>query len=296
MSTQKKITVAVLGCGVIGLSWVKGFVESNHDVQVWDPDTKVKDTIESLSKNYPNVKLSFYEDVRDAVLNADFIQENAPESITIKQELYRDISDAIGENTILASSTSTLKASDFQMGLHYADRILVGHPFNPPHLLPLVEVVGGLQTSQKTISQAMEFYKSIGKKPIRLNVEKKGHLANRLQAAVWREAVDAVLSGQASVEDVDTAITAALGPRWAVMGPFETFHMGGGEGGLEHFLEHLGDAFEDLWDDANRPVVSREDKKNLISQIQTKLEGKSIKELSNKRDENLKNILSVIKR
>jgi len=295
MSIQNKITVAVLGCGVIGISWVKGFLEANHDVQVWDPDIKVKHTIESLSKNYPNVKLSFHEDVRDAVLNADFIQENAPESITIKQELYQNISDTIGENTILASSTSTLKASDFQMGLHFADRILVGHPFNPPHLLPLVEVVGGLQTSNKTITQAMEFYKSMGKKPIQLNIEKKGHLANRLQAAVWREAVDAVLSGQASVEDVDTAITAALGPRWAVMGPFETFHMGGGEGGLEHFLEHLGDAFEDLWDDANRPIVTSEFKQKLISEVTQSLKGQSNVELTNKRDQKLKAILSVIK-
>ncbi|NQY92660.1 MAG: 3-hydroxyacyl-CoA dehydrogenase [Campylobacteraceae bacterium] len=294
MHTNKKQIVAVLGCGVIGLSWVRAFLESNHDVQVWDPDIRIKDKLELLSKDFPKVNLSFFENVKDAVLNADFIQENAPESITIKQELYRNISDTIGENTILASSTSTLKASDFQMGLHYADRILVGHPFNPPHLLPLVEVVGGLQTSDKTITQAMEFYKSIGKKPIRLNIEKKGHLANRLQAAVWREAVDAVLSGQASVEDVDTAITAALGPRWAVMGPFETFHMGGGEGGLEHFLEHLGDAFEDLWDDANRPVVTSEFKQKLISEVTQSLKGQSNAELTNKRDEKLKAILSVI--
>ena len=295
MSSQKKLTVAVLGCGVIGLSWVKGFLESNHDVQVWDPDTKVKHTIKSLSKNYPDLKLSFYEQASDAVLNVDFIQENAPESIKIKQKLYQDISECIGEDTILASSTSTLKATDLQMGLSFANRIVIGHPFNPPHLLPLVEVVGGIQTSNETINQTMEFYKSIGKKPIQLNIEKKGHLANRLQAAVWREAVDAVLSGQASVEDVDLAITAALGPRWAVMGPFETFHMGGGEGGLKHFWEHLGDAFEDLWDDANRPIVTAKDKKNLISQIQKKLEGKTIQDLSNKRDENLKHILSVIK-
>jgi len=295
MNTQKKFTVAVLGCGVIGLSWVKGFLQANNDVQVWDPNSKVKHTIENLSKDYPTLNLSFYEKASEAVLNADFIQENAPESIEIKQELYRDISNTIGENTILASSTSTIKATDLQRGLSFANKVVIGHPFNPPHLLPLVEVVGGIQTSEETVAKTMEFYKSIGKKPIQLNIEKKGHLANRLQAAVWREAVDAVLSGQASVEDVDTAITAALGPRWAAMGPFETFHMGGGEGGLEHFLEHLGDAFEDLWDDANRPVVSNEDKKNLISQIQTKLEGKSIQELSNKRDENLKNILSVIK-
>jgi len=295
MNTQKKFTVAVLGCGVIGLSWVKGFLEANHNVQVWDPNTKVKHTIESLSKNYPDLKLSFYEQASDAVLNVDFIQENAPESIKVKQKLYQDISECIGEDTILASSTSTIKATDLQMGLSFANRIVIGHPFNPPHLLPLVEVVGGIQTSNETINQTMEFYKSIGKKPIQLNIEKKGHLANRLQAAVWREAVDAVLSGQASVEDVDLAITAALGPRWAVMGPFETFHMGGGEGGLKHFLEHLGDAFEDLWDDANRPIVSQKDKENLISQIEKKLEGKSIQDLSNKRDENLKEILSVIK-
>jgi len=296
MNTQKKFTVAVLGCGVIGLSWVKGFLEANHDVQVWDPNSKVKHTIENLSKDYPTLNLSFYEKASEAVLNADFIQENAPESLEIKQKLYEDIANAIGENTILASSTSTIKATDLQRGLCFASKVVIGHPFNPPHLLPLVEVVGGIQTSEETVAKTMEFYKSIGKKPIQLNIEKKGHLANRLQAAVWREAVDAVISGQASVEDVDTAITAALGPRWAVMGPFETFHMGGGEGGLKHFLEHLGDAFEDLWDDANRPVVSNEDKKNLIAQIETKLEGKSIQELSSKRDENLKNILSVIKK
>ncbi|RDX33964.1 3-hydroxyacyl-CoA dehydrogenase [Arcobacter sp. HD9-500m-PIT-SAG02] len=285
MSSQKKFAVAVLGCGVIGLSWVRAFLEANHDVQVWDPDIQVKDKLEILSKAFPKVNANFFEKAEDAVLNADFIQENAPESITIKQKLYKDISDAIGKNTILASSTSTLKASDFQMGLHYAERILVGHPFNPPHLLPLVEVVGGIQTSDETIRKAMEFYKSIDKKPIQLNIEKKGHLANRLQAAVWREAVDAVLSGQASVEDVDTAITAALGPRWATMGPFKTFHMGGGEGGLAYFLEHLGDVFEDLWDDSNRPIVTPEFKEKLISEVTRSLKGQSNAELTNKRDE-----------
>ena len=295
MSISKKQIIAVLGCGVIGFSWVKGFLAAGFEVQVWDPDTEVENRLTALKKEYPDAKLHFYHKIEEAVTNADFIQENAPETLSIKQELYNKIAPFMGEDTILASSTSTFKASLLQESLLFASRLVIGHPFNPPHLLPLVEVVGGKLTSTETIEKTMQFYKRIGKKPIQLNVEKKGHLANRLQAAVWREAVDAVLSGQASVEDVDTAITAALGPRWAVMGPFETFHMGGGEGGLKHFMEHLGDAFEDLWDDANRPKVNQEDKENLISQIEKKLQGQSIQTLSEKRDENLKGILGVIK-
>jgi len=294
MNDKQKNTVAVLGCGVIGLSWVKGFLEAAHDVQVWDPNIKVKQSLDLLRKEYPNVKLTFYSNVEDAVMGADIIQENAPESITIKHELYKKITKSVGINTILASSTSTLQPSKLQEGIEYADRILVGHPFNPPHLLPLVEVIGGTLTSEKSISKAMQFYKSIGKQPILLNIERSGHLANRLQAAIWREAVDAVISGQASVEDVDLAITAALGPRWAVMGPFETFHLGGGTGGLKHFLEHLGDAFEDLWDDAKRPQVTPEFKEKLICEVEKNMAGKTPEQLAINRDKKLEAILSVL--
>lgn len=151
-----------------------------------------------------------------------------------KRELYARLDPILPADTVLASSTSGLIMSEMQAGLGSASRFVVGHPFNPPHLIPLVEVVGGRETAPETIAWCLEFYGHIGKRPIHIRKEAPGHLANRLQAALWREAVSAVVSGLALGEDVDTAISAGPGLRWAVMGPHMTFHLGGGEGGITH--------------------------------------------------------------
>ena len=286
-------SVAVLGCGVIGCSWAEAFLSAGLQVKAWDPDQGVMSRLKKLQSAYPGIALIYCETPEEAVARAEFVQESGPESLALKHSLYQRIAPMVEVDCIVASSTSTLPPSQLQKGSAFADRIVIGHPFNPPHLLPLVEVVGGTKTTDQTIQRAMAFYQSIGKQPIHLRTERPGHLANRLQAAVWREAIDAVASGQCTVADVDLAITAALGPRWAVMGPFKTFHLGGGSEGLGHFFEHLGDAFELLWDDAKRPQVTDKLKQQLITEAQQLTVGRSYSELTGERDKQLQAVLNA---
>lgn len=290
---NQSTVVAVLGCGVIGLSWVETFLRAGFKVNVWDPQVDLAKTLANLQQQYPDNPPYLCTSARAAVTSAAFIQESGPESLTLKQKLYADIAPAMDNRGVLASSTSTLQPSQLQEGSTFADRILVGHPFNPPHILPLVEVVGGPLTATESLHRAMEFYRELGKQPIQLHCERTGHLANRLQAAVWREAIDAVACGQCSAADVDLAMTASLGPRWAVMGPFQTFHLGGGDGGLAHFFDHLGDAFEGLWDDAHRPEVTETLKQQLIHAMIERNQNQSTAGLIERRDQSLQAILAA---
>lgn len=283
-----EIATAVLGCGVIGASWVTAFRAAGQAVRLWDPNTAAAHAVATRHGN----RVTVLDSPEAAAEGAAFVQENGPEDIAVKRELFRRIGASLGPHALVASSTSTLQASELQDGLEYADRLLVGHPFNPPHILPLVEVVGGAATAEWAIEKAMRFYAALGKHPIRLRVERPGHLANRLQAALWREAVDAVASGQASVADVDAAVTLALGPRWAVTGPFATFVLGGGEGGLAHFLEHLGAPFEALWDDAQRPQMTAAFQRRLVAEA-TAEPGGSLRVDEQERDRRLRQILSI---
>ncbi len=286
-------TVAVLGAGVIGSSWIEAFLTQGLKVRGWDPNPDLKRRLTPLTQRYGEA-LEILSSPDEAVRNAGFVQESGPEDLETKRALFAAIAPHLGAAALVASSTSTLQPSALQQDCAFADRILVGHPFNPPHILPLVEVVGGAKTSEVAIEAAMTFYRAIGKHPIRLHRERPGHLANRLQAALWREAVDAVACGQASVEDVDAAVTLALGPRWAAMGPFATFHMGGGQDGLAHFLAHLGPAFEMLWDDANRPKVTEALKRKLLEGVSESLGGRSTHDLSAFRDRKLRAVLSLM--
>ncbi len=260
-------TVAVLGCGVIGRSWAKLFLTHGYTVKIWDPAPNLHDQLSIYFGDDLFQRMILSDSPEKAVSGAFFVQESGPENPLKKHALYQGIASTLDENCIVASSTSTIQPSVLQRDIAFADRVLVGHPFNPPHLLPLVEVIGGELTSLETVNKALAFYRSLNKTAIHLKTERPGHLANRLQAAVWREAVDAVATGQATVEDVDLAMKASLGPRWAVMGPFETFHLGGGEGGLEHFFDHLGGAFEALWDDAKRPNVTEKLKQEICQAL-----------------------------
>lgn len=281
-------TTAVLGCGVIGGSWVTAFRAAGQAVRLWDPDTAAAHAVAARHGD----RVTVLDSPEAAVEGAAFVQENGPEDIAVKRELFWRIGTTLGPHALVASSTSTLQASELQDGLEYADRLLVGHPFNPPHILPLVEVVGGAATAEWALETAMRFYAALGKHPIRLRVERPGHLANRLQAALWREAVDAVASGQASVADVDAAVTLALGPRWALTGPFATFALGGGGGGLAHFLEHLGAPFETLWDDARRPQMTASFKRRLVAEAAAE-PGGSLRIDAHERDRRLRHILSI---
>jgi carnitine 3-dehydrogenase len=291
-SQTAETTAAVLGCGVIGSSWIEAFLARGIRVRAWDPRPGFDAQLGPDVERYRGL-LTVLQSPAEAALGASFIQENGPEDLETKRALLAAITPALHENAVVASSSSTLQPTAIQRGSTIAAQVLVGHPFNPPHILPLVEVVGGVDTSQAAITAAMIFYRSIGKHPIRLRRERPGHLANRLQAALWREAVDAVRSGQASVADVDAAVTLALGPRWALMGPFATFHLGGGTGGLAHFLDHLGPAFEALWDDAHRPQMTEELRKEILRGVSDTIGDRSRDELSQVRDRKLRAVLSI---
>jgi 3-hydroxyacyl-CoA dehydrogenase len=281
-------TTAVLGCGVIGSSWVTAFHAGGHKVRVWDPDPAAA---ARAAQGLDAVTLC--DTPEQAAEGADFVQENGPENLAAKRDLCARIGRLLETEAVIASSTSTLRASDIQLGLDCAERVIVGHPFNPPHVIPLVEVVGGAASAEWAIDKAMRFYAALGKHPIRLRTERPGHLANRLQAALWREAVDAVACGQACVADVDAAVTLALGPRWALTGPYATFAIGGGEGGLAHFLEHLGAPFEALWDDARRPAMTAALTQTLVEGVARELDGSLLIQNRQEREERLRRIIAI---
>ncbi len=289
--------VAVIGAGTIGASWAALFLSRGMQVAVSDPDpaaqAQVRAYIEGawpaldrlgLSPAADPGKWSFHADPREAAAGAALVQENGPERADVKRAIFAALEEVIGDDTIVASSTSGLIMSDLQQGLRLPGRFAIGHPFNPPHLIPLVEVVGGKATDEAVIARLMAFYAALGKRPIRLHREVPGHLANRLQAALWREAVHAVASGLASVSDVDTAIAQGPGLRWAIFGPNMIFDLAGGAGGMAHFLDHIGPAMEGWWADLGAPALTPEVRAQLIAGAQEARQGRSGAELAQERD------------
>lgn len=310
MSAKGAIAVkraAVLGAGTIGASWTAWFLSRGIAVDVWDPRAEAADYVRRyVADAWPAMARlgmaaaaspdawRFHASAEEAVAGAEFVQENAPERMAVKRELYARLDDALPAETILASSTSGLIMSEMQAGLKSAARFAVGHPFNPPHLIPLVEVVGGRDTAPETVQWCLQFYAHIGKKPIWIRKEAAGHLANRLQAALWREAVSAVVSGLASVEDVDTAISAGPGLRWAAMGPHMTFHLGGGEGGMTHMLDQFRPAFEAWWATMTTPELTDAVCQQIIAGVAAEARGRSIAELAADRDAVLLPLLELV--
>src|SRR5580765_7081773 len=253
MSYNKPIRrIAIVGAGVIGASWAAEYLARGFDVITTDPgpnaeanlrkyiDEAWKDlTNIGLSKGASRDRLTFTTDMKEALSKADFVQENGPERPDFKMKLFADMDDAAPLDSIIASSSSGITPSVMQSKSKHPERILVGHPFNPPHIIPLVEVVGGTKTSPDAIQQAIAFYASIGKKPIKLNKELPGHVGNRLQAALYKEIMFLIQDGVLSVSDADDAVSYGPGLRWGVMGPSLQWHLGGGSGGIKHFMEHL---------------------------------------------------------
>ncbi len=259
--TEFKHTAA-LGAGVIGASWTALFLASGRSVAVYDPQDKaekaVRDYVETawptleelgLVKDGNPDAVTFHKSASDAVAGARFVQESVPEQLPLKHALFAEIEPALDDDATVASSASGLTLSELQGGWKNPSRLVLGHPFNPPHLIPLVEVMGNDKTAAGTVEAAERFYQAVGKVTIRVNREVPGHVANRLQAAIWREAIHLVKEGVASVEDVDKAVWAGPGLRWAAMGPTMLFHLGAGEGGLASFCERYTDSFNRWWDD-----------------------------------------------
>ncbi len=300
---------AILGAGTIGASWAAWFLSRGIEVQVWDPRPEAEVYVRTyVAEAWPAMSRlgmlagaspdtwRFCATAEDAVTGVDFVQENAPERLPLKRELFARIDSVLRDDTVLASSTSGLIMSEMQAGFRSAARFAVGHPFNPPHLIPLVEVVAGRETAPETVDWCLAFYRHIGKKPIHIRKEAAGHLANRLQAALWREAVSAVVTGLASVEDVDTAISAGPGLRWATMGPHMTFHLGGGEGGIEHMLAQFRPAFKSWWATMSTPQLSDDTCRQIIEGVKSEANGRSIAELAAQRDAVLLPLLELVAR
>ncbi len=298
--------VAVLGTGTIGASWAAYFLARGLSVAASDPAPHAEGflrhfieqawpTLErlGLAQGADPTRLAFNPDPVRAVEGAGWVQENGPERIDLKVALFEQVSAGLPPDAIIASSSSTLLPTAMQARARHPERVLLGHPFNPPHLIPLVEVCGGAQTSPEAIERAMRFYASIGKHPIRLNKEMPGHVSNRLQAAVWREAAYLVEQGVVSVADVDAAISQGPGLRWALMGPILTFHLGGGAGGLRYLMDHIG--VDNLWPALGTPDMTPAFEQALIDGVMDEAGGRPVADLARERDAKLVAILEGLR-
>lgn len=302
---QNETRVAVVGTGVIGASWAALFLAHGFPVDAWDPALDAETTLRAyLDQFLPNVaaegiipeqlqaRLLFHESVEQAVEKAAFVQENGPENLAMKRALFARIDAALVPDAVIASSSSTLMPSDIQDACARPGRVLVGHPFNPPHLIPLVEVVAGKLTQPWATERAMMFYRQVGKQPIHIKREVRGHVANRLQAALWQEALHLVREGVVDVRDVDAAITAGPGLRWSCIGPITGLHLSGGEGGIAALFEKpLWGAVEQIWQELGRVTVDAALSQRVAGQVEAALAGTSLTELGHQRDEMLQLVL-----
>jgi ketoreductase RED1 len=258
--------VTVIGAGVIGISWTALFLAHGLEVRVNDPDPAVEDRVRAgidqiaatlgelgLPTERLAARLEFEADLERAVETADVVQENGPEDLAFKRELWARVGRVVAPTALLLSSTSGHPATTQATDMVDPSRLLVGHPFNPPHLVPLVEVVPGERTDPAAVEDAVAFYTALGKRPLVVRREMPGFVANRLQSALFQESVHLVAEGVVSMEDLDSIVTSSIGLRWAAAGPFLTFHLGGGPGGLPHFLAHLGPGLEARWKSLGHP-------------------------------------------
>ena len=294
-------TVGIVGSGVIGASWSALFLAAGYDVINYDPDpdnaSKTEAYIDQAwgsltdlglisEKSSPN-RIRYVDRVADAAEGAQFIQESVPERIEIKHDTYRLLEPALEDGAIVATSSSGLLIKDMQAAWQDPSRFILGHPFNPPHLIPLVELLGNEKTAPDVLDIAAKFYEDCGKETIHVLKEVPAHVANRLQAALWREAISLVAEGVASVEDVDKAVTAGPGLRWSVMGPHMLFSLGSGGGGIGTFCERFGPSFKTWWQTMGSPELTPEVIAMLEQGIAEEEKGRDFKALSEERDRKL---------
>jgi 3-hydroxyacyl-CoA dehydrogenase len=297
--------VVIVGTGVIGASWAAYYLSRGFNVIATDPAPNaeaglrkyVDEAWKTLSKNglSPDAsrdRLSFEPKMAQALSKADFVQENAPERPDFKMKLFAEMDDATPPDSILASSSSGITMDVIQSAAKRPERCVIGHPFNPPHIIPLVEVVGGARTSPQTIEKAMAFYASIGKKPIHLFKALPGHVSNRLQAALYKEILYLIQQGVLSVEDADAAVSYGPGPRWGVMGPSLQWHLGGGQNGIHHFMEHLMDPLAGLMKSLGSPDVTPELKQTVTDGVMRMAANRSVDELAEEENEVLTGLFS----
>ena len=301
-------TIAIVGAGIIGASWTAYFLARGFAVRVTDMRADGEAFVRGyIDKAWPTLERfgltagaershwSFHRTPAEAAAGADFVQESVFERLDLKQQILAEIDGALPPDRVIASSTSGFKPSDLQARCRHAGRVVVGHPFNPPHLVPLVEVVGGNKTDAATLDWSLAFYDAIGKKAIRLNKEITGHLANRLQLALWREALHCIDEGIASVADTDAAIAYGPGLRWAFMGPSLTFHLAGGAGGMAYFLDHYKDGIESDWAELGQPKLTNALQRKLIDGIAAEIGSENFADLAGWRDRCLEQVLLALK-
>lgn len=299
--------ITVVGTGVIGNGWIARFLAQGYDVIAFDPaegaEERTKKAIDhawpsleklGLAEGADKNRVTFLAAIEEAVREADLIQENVPERQDLKKSVLASIDEHAKPDAIIASSTSGIMPSLLQDGLKHPERLIVAHPFNPVYILPLVELVGGEKTESRIIEQARQFYESIEMKPLIIQKEIEGHLADRLMEALWREALHLVNDGVATTEEVDAAIIYGAGLRWAQMGPFLTFHLAGGEKGMRHMLEQFGPALKLPWTKLEAPELTDELKEKVITGCENHAGDTSIAELENKRNDFLVELLDLV--
>ncbi|WP_244480230.1 3-hydroxyacyl-CoA dehydrogenase NAD-binding domain-containing protein [Methylobacterium sp. Leaf465] len=292
--------VTVLGCGTLGASWAALFLAHGLDVAAYDPAPgfaaaalraveAARAQLSELGLNGQGT-LRFHDRLEDALADTDFVQENAPENEAVKRALLMEVDRRLPPSILVASSTSAMLRSALVADCARPERILVAHPFHPPHLVPLVEIVAG---DPATAARAAAFYARLGRRPVVLAREMPGHIANRLASALYREAVNLVAEGVASVADIDAALCNGPGLRWAAMGPHMTYHLGGGAGGIRHYLDHLGPSQVRRWASLGTPELTEDVKDRIVAGIAAEAAGRSLAVLAERRDRALIEILKA---
>jgi carnitine 3-dehydrogenase len=302
-------TVTCIGAGVIGGGWAAHFLARGYEVVAWDPaedaEARLRHLVEAawpaltelgLAEGAGIDHLSVVDDLATACAAAEFVQESAPEDLELKRTLLADIDAATPADVVISSSTSGYGMSEMQTRCAHPERTVVGHPFNPPYLLPLVEVVGGAATSPEAVAWASEFFRYAGTSVITMDREVPGFIANRLQEALWREALHMVDAGEATVEQIDASITDGPGLRWALQGPMLTFHLAGGQGGMAHMLDHFGPSLLSPWTRLEAPELTPELRDAVVGGCEREADGRSIDDLVAERDRGVIAVLRALGR
>ena len=300
--------VTVVGAGVIGASWTALFLARGLAVVVNDPrpdvETIVRDYIRNnlstlgelgLPTDNLEKKLSFEADLERSVTGADLVQENGPERIEFKQDLWARIGKVVGENALMLSSSSAKTATEQALKTSRPERLLVGHPFNPPHLIPLVEVVPGEKTSPEAVDDAVAFYAALGKVPRVVRKEMPGFVANRLQRAIFRECCYLVIQGVVKVDELDDIVTSSIGLRWAADGPFRSFHLGGGAGGFKSFFKQFGPGLNEAWKNMASVNLDEAAQDKIIAQAEASFAAQPPEQLESERDAKQLAIIRALK-
>jgi carnitine 3-dehydrogenase len=302
-------TVTCVGAGVIGGGWAAYFLAKGYQVRAWDPAPDAGERLRHLvAAAWPALtelglapgaspdNLLVLDTLAEAVEGTDFVQESAPEDLDLKIKLLADIDAVTAPHVVVSSSTSGYGMSEMQGGCAHAERTVVGHPFNPPYLIPLVEVVGGGSTSADVVSWTSDFFRAAGKSVITMDREVPGFIANRLQEALWREALHMVAEGEATVEQIDLSITDGPGLRWPVQGPMMTFHLAGGQGGMAHMLDHFGPSLQSPWTRLVAAELTPELRDAVVDGCEREADGRSIDDLVAERDAGVIAVLRALGR